>query len=54
MKLDSNVEKGEISRGQIYDGIFSGNLIKGNSITAELFSKGGIKIIGEPEIDGIF
>lgn len=37
--------------GQVYDGTFSGNLIKGNGITAELLSKNGIKIIGESQID---
>src|SRR5690554_1028550 len=37
--------------GQVYDGTFSGNLVKGNGYTAELLSKNGIKIIGESEID---
>ena len=37
--------------GKIYDGTFSGNLVKGNGITAELLSKNGIKVIGESEID---
>lgn len=36
--------------GEVYDGKFSGNLVKGNGITAELLSKNGIKIIGESEI----
>lgn len=36
---------------EVYDGTFSGNLVKGNGITAELLSKNGIKIIGESEID---
>lgn len=31
--------------GKIYDGNFSGNLIEGNGITAELFMKNGIKVI---------
>jgi uncharacterized protein YbbK (DUF523 family) len=31
--------------GMIYDGTFSGKLIKGNGITAELLSQNGIKII---------
>lgn len=37
--------------GEIYDGTFSGRLVKGNGYTAELLSKNGIKIIGESEID---
>lgn len=36
--------------GQIYDGTFSGNLVKGNGIAAELLSKNGIEIIGESEL----
>lgn len=39
--------------GQVYDGTFSGNLVKGNGITAELLSKNYIKIIGESEIDDL-
>lgn len=37
--------------GKIYDGSFSGKLIDGNGITAELLSKNGIKIVGESQID---
>lgn len=37
--------------GEIYDGTFSGNLVKGNGVTAELLSKNGIKIIGESEVE---
>ncbi|NLY76612.1 MAG: DUF523 domain-containing protein [Tissierellia bacterium] len=37
--------------GRIYDGSFSGNLVDGNGITAELLSKNGIKVIGESQID---
>ncbi|MDR7870117.1 MAG: DUF523 domain-containing protein [Tissierellaceae bacterium] len=37
--------------GKVYDGTFSGNLVIGNGITAELLSKNGIKIIGESEIE---
>ncbi len=37
--------------GEIYDGTFSGRLVKGNGYTAELLSKNGIKIIGESGID---
>lgn len=36
--------------GCIYDGTFSGNLIKGNGITADLLSKNGIQIFGESEV----
>lgn len=39
--------------GKIYDGTFTGNIIDGNGVTAELLSKNGIKIIGESEIDYI-
>jgi len=37
--------------GLVYDGTFSGKLIKGNGITAELFMKSGIKVFTETEID---
>lgn len=33
--------------GQIYDGSFTGKLIKGNGLTADLLSKHGIKILNE-------
>jgi uncharacterized protein YbbK (DUF523 family) len=33
--------------GQIYDGTFSGNLIKGNGITTELLKANGIKVYTE-------
>ncbi|GIM28696.1 hypothetical protein CPJCM30710_13620 [Clostridium polyendosporum] len=33
--------------GWIYDGTFSGKLIKGNGVTAELLSKKGIKVYNE-------
>jgi uncharacterized protein YbbK (DUF523 family) len=36
--------------GKIYDGSFSKTLTSGNGITAELFQKNGIRIIGESEI----
>lgn len=35
--------------GFIYDGTFSGKLIKGNGITADLFIKSGIKVFTELE-----
>ncbi len=37
--------------GSIYDGTFSGTQIKGDGITAELFKKNDIRIIGESEIE---
>ena len=37
--------------GKIYDGTFSGTLIDGNGITADLLDKNGIRIFGESEID---
>ena len=36
--------------GKIYDGTFSGKLIEGNGITADLLVKNGIKVIGESKI----
>jgi len=36
--------------GQIYDGTFSGKLIKGNSVTAALLKRSGIKIISEEDL----
>jgi uncharacterized protein YbbK (DUF523 family) len=38
--------------GLIYDGTFSGNLIRGNGVAAELFIKSGIKVLtGEEYIE---
>lgn len=37
--------------GKIYDGTFSGTLIDGNGMTADLLDKNGIRIFGESEID---
>lgn len=37
--------------GLIYDGTFSGKLIEGNGITADLFIKSGIKIFTEQEFE---
>ena len=37
--------------GQIYDGTFSGNLIKGNGITAELLTQNSIKIYTENDLN---
>jgi len=36
--------------GQIYDGTFSGKIIKGNGITAALLRKNGIKVISEEDL----
>ncbi len=33
--------------GKVYDGTFSGTLVDGNGVTAELFAKNGIKVYGE-------
>lgn len=41
------------SKGMIYDGTFSGNLIEGNGITADLFMKNGIAVYTEDEIEQI-
>ncbi len=41
------------SKGMIYDGTFSGRLIKGNGITADLFIKNGIDVYTEDEIDKV-
>ena len=40
-------------KDKIYDGTFSGTLVKGNGIFAELLMQNGIKIFSEEEIDGI-
>lgn len=37
--------------GIIYNGTFSGELVEGNGIAAELFIKSGIKVITEDEFD---
>lgn len=36
--------------GQIYDGSFSGKVIRGNGITTELLQNSGIKVISEEEL----
>jgi len=36
--------------GQIYDGSFSGTLIKGDGVTTELLRRNGIKVISEEEL----
>ncbi|MBU3934866.1 DUF523 domain-containing protein [Patescibacteria group bacterium] len=36
--------------GQIYDGTFSGKIIKGDGVTAALLKKNGIKVISEEEL----
>jgi len=36
--------------GQIYDGTFSGRIIKGDGVTATLLKRNGIKVISEEEL----
>ncbi|MCD6478695.1 MAG: DUF523 domain-containing protein, partial [Candidatus Diapherotrites archaeon] len=36
--------------GKIYDGTFSGRIIKGDGITARLLKKNGIRVISEEEL----
>lgn len=36
--------------GQIYDGTFSGKVIKGDGVTAALLKKNGIKVVSEEEL----
>jgi len=36
--------------GQIYDGTFSGKIIKGDGVTTELLKKNGIKVITEEDL----
>jgi uncharacterized protein YbbK (DUF523 family) len=36
--------------GQIYDGTFSGRIIKGDGVTASLLKKNGIKVITEEDL----
>jgi uncharacterized protein YbbK (DUF523 family) len=36
--------------GQIYDGTFSGKVVKGDGITTSLLKRNGIKVISEEEI----
>jgi len=36
--------------GQIYDGTFSGKIIKGDGVTTELLKKNGIKVISEEDL----
>lgn len=37
--------------GKIYDGTFSGKLVDGNGVTAQLLSEQGVKIYGESRIE---
>ncbi|RCW40548.1 MULTISPECIES: DUF523 domain-containing protein [unclassified Halanaerobium] len=37
--------------GKIYDGTFSGNLIKGNGFTAELLIENGIEVLTEDDLE---
>ncbi len=36
--------------GQIYDGTFSGTIIKGDGVTTELLKKNGIKVISDEDL----
>ena len=38
-------------RGQIYDGTFSGTLMAGDGVTAELLAANGIPVYGESRIE---
>jgi uncharacterized protein YbbK (DUF523 family) len=40
--------------GKIYDGTFSGKLIKGDGVTTKLLKKNGIEVFSEEDIDSIF
>ena len=40
-------------KGMIYDGTFSGNLIKGNGVAAQLLIDNGIEVYTEEEIDNL-
>lgn len=40
--------------GEIYDGSFSGSLIKGNGVAARLLEENGIKVISELQIHELF
>lgn len=39
--------------GQIYDGTFTGKLVLGDGVTAELLKKNGITVTGESDPEGI-
>jgi len=39
---------------EVYDGSFSGTLVPGEGVTAELLQKNGIKVFGESEIEAFF
>lgn len=39
--------------GQVYDGTFTGKLVPGNGITAELLSRNGVRVIGESLVSTI-
>jgi uncharacterized protein YbbK (DUF523 family) len=40
--------------GGIYDGTFSGTLIDGNGVTAELLLQAGIQVFGESQISQFY
>lgn len=37
--------------GMIYDGTFSGQLVPGNGVTAELLEKNGVRVLGESALE---
>ena len=39
--------------GQVYDGTFSGQLISGNGLTADLLVKNGIRVVRDDEFDTV-
>ena len=39
--------------GEIYDGTFSGKLVPGNGVAAELLAKNGITVLGESDMEGL-
>ena len=40
-------------KDSIYDGSFSGNLVDGRGVTAELFTENGIQVYGESEAENL-
>lgn len=38
-------------KGKIYDGRFSGRLVEGNGVTAQMLMNSGIKVLTEEELD---
>ncbi len=40
--------------GKIYDGSFSGRLVEGRGVTADLLIRQGIEVFGESDLDRLF